>query len=74
MAKVMRLRGPTGKGEASLKGAPLEFLEHLPPKQESACRIALCFLLMLLTLTGAVPHHLPLIGINIELQSNISWA
>ena len=69
MAKVMRLRGPTGKSESGRKGALLDFLEHLPPKPESACRSALWFSLMLLTLTGAVPHHLPLKGINIELQS-----
>ena len=68
MAKVMRLRGPTGKGELDLKGALLSFLDHLPPKPESACLTALCFLLTLLTLTGAVPHHLPLKGINLELQ------
>ena len=60
MAKVMRLRGPTRKGESGLKGALLNFLKHLPPKPESACRTALCFSLALLTLTGAVPHHLPL--------------
>ena len=69
MAKVMRLRGPTGKGESGLKAASLEFLEHLTPKPESACHTALCFSLMLLTLTGAVPYHLPLKGINLELQS-----
>ena len=68
MAKVMRLRGLTGKGEPGLKGASLDFLEHLPPKPESACLTALCFLLTLLTLTGAVPQHLPLKGINLELQ------
>ena len=69
VAKVMRLRGPTGKGKSGLKGASLDFLEHLPPKPESACCTALCFSLTLLTLTGAVPHHLPLKGINLELQS-----
>ena len=36
MAKVMSLRGSTGKGESGLKGASLNFLEHLPPKPESA--------------------------------------
>ena len=69
MAKVMRLRGLTGKGEPGLKGASLDFLEHLPPKPESACRTALCFSLTLLTLTEAVLHHLPLKGINLELHS-----
>ena len=67
MAKVMRLRGPTGRGESGLNGASLDFLEHLPPKPESACLTALCFLLMLLTLTGAVPHHLFLEKVNLEL-------
>ena len=80
MAKVMRLRGPTGKGESGLNGASLDFLEQLPPKPESACLTALCFLLMLLTLTGAVPHHLFLEKVNLELQlisllgvKRISW-
>ena len=57
MAKVMRLRGLTGKGESGLKGALLDFLEHLPPKPESACHTALCFLLILLTLTGGLSPH-----------------
>ena len=29
MAKVMRLRGPTGKGELGLKGASLDLFLHL---------------------------------------------
>ena len=33
MAKVMRLRGPTGKGEVGLKGALLDLLVHLPQNQ-----------------------------------------
>ena len=33
MAKVMRLRGPTGKGESGLKGASLDLLVHLPQNQ-----------------------------------------
>ena len=33
MAKVMRLKGPTGKGESGLKGALLDLLVHLPPNQ-----------------------------------------
>ena len=55
MAKVMRLRGPTRKGESGLKGALLNFLKHLPPKPESASHTALCFSLTLLTLTGGCP-------------------
>ena len=42
VAKVMRLRGPTGKGESSLKGASLNLLVHLPQKPEFACLAALC--------------------------------
>ena len=30
VVKVMRLRGPTGKGESGLKGALLDLLVHLP--------------------------------------------
>ena len=52
MAKVKRLRGPTGKGKSGLKGASLYFLEHLPPKPESACLTALCIPPILLTLQG----------------------
>ena len=33
MAKVMRLRGLTGKGELGLKGASLDLLVHLPQNQ-----------------------------------------
>ena len=68
MAKVMRLRGPTGKGESGLKGALLNFLKHLPPNPETAFRTSLCFSLMLLTFTGAVHHHLPLKKVNLELK------
>ena len=56
MAKVMRLRGLTGKGKSGLKGALLNFLEHLPPKPESVCHTALCFFLMLPTFTGGYPR------------------
>ena len=55
MAKVMRLRGPTGKGESGHKGASLYLLMHLPPKPESACLTVLCFPPTLLTLTGGCP-------------------
>ena len=60
MAKVMRLRGPTGKGESGLKGASLDLLMHLSPKPEFACLAALCLSPILLTLWGAIPHHLSL--------------
>ena len=60
VAKVMRkeARHPQRRDRAS--GVPLEILEHLPPKPESAY-----FLLCALTYTsdfmvGAVPHYLSL--------------
>ena len=42
------------RGQAS--GVPLDFLEHLPPKPESACLTALCFPPILLTLQGGYPR------------------
>ena len=33
MAKVMRLRGPTGKGESGLKGASLDLPVYLSQNQ-----------------------------------------
>ena len=70
MAKVMRLRGPTGKGESGLKGASLDLLVHLPQKPESACLTALCLSPIFLTLEGAIPHHLFLEKVNLELLDN----
>ena len=55
MAKVMRLRGPAGKGKWSLKGASLNLLVHLPPKPGFACLAALCLRPTLLTLRGGYP-------------------
>ena len=44
------------KGEIRPQGSPLlDFLEHLPPKPESACFTVLCFPPTLLTLTGGCP-------------------
>ena len=60
MAKVMKLRGPTGRGESGLKGASLDLLVHLPQKPKSACLAVLCLSPILLTLRGAIPHHLSL--------------
>ena len=54
VAKVMR-KGPDMQRQDQASGVPPDFLEHLPPKPESACLTALCFSLMLLTLTGAIP-------------------
>ena len=73
MAKFVRLRRPTGKGKSGLKGASLDFLEHFPPKPESACLTALCFSPTFLTLTGGCPpHHLFLEKVNLELLDNKS--
>ena len=58
----IRPQGPT----------PPEFQEHLPPKPESACLIALYFSLTLLTLTGAIPDHLSLEKVNLELHFTVS--
>ena len=69
VAKVMMSRGPTGKGESGLKGASLDLLVHLPPKPESACLAALCLAPIFLTLTGAIPYHLSLE--NLELQLTV---
>ena len=57
VAKFVRLRRPTGKGKSGLKGASLDFLEHFPPKPESACFTVLCFPPTLLTLTGGCPPN-----------------
>ena len=43
------------KGGIRPQGYPLDFLEHLPPKPESACFTVLCFPPTLLTLTGGCP-------------------
>ena len=46
MAKVMRLRGPTGKGESGLKGASLDLLEHLPQNQSLPALLCYAFHLL----------------------------
>ena len=46
MAKVMRLRGPTGKGESGLKGASLDLLMHLPPNQSLPALLCYAFHLL----------------------------
>ena len=43
------------KGAIRPQGSPLDFLEHLPPKPESACFTVLYFPPTLLTLTGGCP-------------------
>ena len=50
------------KGGTRPQGSPLDILEHLPPKPESACLTALCFPSILLILQGGggqpIPDHL----------------
>ena len=46
MAKVMRLRGPTGKGELGLKGASLDLLVHLPQNQSLPALLCYAFHLL----------------------------
>ena len=59
MAKVMRKEAWHTQRRDRASGVPLEILEHLPPKPESAY-----FLLCVFTYTsdfmGAVPHYLSL--------------
>ena len=57
MAKIMRKEARHMQRWDRASGVPLEILEHLPPKPESAC-----FVLSPtpLTLWGAVPHYLSL--------------
>ena len=57
MTKVMRKEARYTQRRDRASGVPLEILEHLPPKPESAY-----FLLSPtpLTLLGAVPHYLSL--------------
>ena len=60
MTKVMRKEARHMHRRDRASGVPLEILEHLPPKPESAY-----FLLCALTYTsdfmgGAVPHYLSL--------------
>ena len=43
------------KGGIRPQGSPMDFLEYLPPKPESACFTVLCFPPTLLTLTGGCP-------------------
>ena len=54
MVKVMRKEARHMQRRDRASGVPLEILEHLPPKPESAY-----FLLCALTsdFMGAVPHH-----------------
>ena len=45
VAKVMRLTGPTGKGDSGLKGASLDSVEHLPQNQSLPAILHYAFVL-----------------------------
>ena len=57
VAKVMRKEARHTQRRDGASGVPLEILEHLPPKPESAYFL-LCALTYTSDFTGAVPHHL----------------
>ena len=59
MAKVMRKEAQHMQRQDGASGVPLEILEHLPPKPESAYFL-LCALTYTSDFTGAVPHYLSL--------------
>ena len=59
MAKVMRKEARHTQRQDGASGVPLEILEHLPPKPESAYFL-LCALTYTSDFTGAVPHYLSL--------------
>ena len=59
MAKVMRKEAWHTQRWDRASGVPLEILEHLPPKPESAYFL-LCALTYTSDFTGAVPHYLSL--------------
>ena len=55
MAKVMRKEARHTQRQDRASGVPLDILKHLPPKT-TVC-LLYCFVLLPLTLLGAVPHH-----------------
>ena len=59
MAKVMRKEARHTQRRDRASGVPLEILEHLPPKPESA-HFLLCALTYTSDFRGAVPHYLSL--------------
>ena len=60
VAKVMRKEAWHTQRWDRASGVPLEILEHLPPKPESAYFLLCALTYTSLTLRGAVPHHLSL--------------
>ena len=59
VAKVMRKEVRHTQRRDRASGVPLEILEHLPPKPESAYFL-LCAFTYTSDFTGAVPHYLSL--------------
>ena len=59
VAKVMRKEALHTQRWDRASGVPLEILEHLPPKPESAYFL-LCAFTYTSDFTGAVPHYLSL--------------
>ena len=59
MAKVMRKEAQHTQRRDRASGVPLEILEHLPPKSESAYFL-LCDFTYTSDFMGAVPHYLSL--------------
>ena len=68
MAKVMRKEARHTKRWDRASGVPLEILEHLPPKPESAYFTALCSHLPLWLYGGLSPTTSFREGVNLELQ------
>ena len=59
VAKVMRKEARHTQRRDGASGVPLEILEHLPPKPESAYFL-LCAFTYTSDFTGAIPHYLSL--------------
>ena len=68
VAKVMRKEARHTQRRDWASGVPLEILEHLPPKPESAYFTALCFHLHLWLYGGLSPTTSFGEGVNLELQ------
>ena len=68
MAKVMRKGAWQTQRQDQASGVPLDFLEHLPPNQSLPALLHYVFHLLFWHYRGAVPHHLPLKGVNLQLQ------
>ena len=68
MAKVMRKETRHRERQDRASGVPLEILEHLPPKPESAYFTALCSHLHLWLYGGLFPTTCLREGVNLEFQ------